>query len=69
MIRSCLGFLGQRAHVRLYKQEACKEAGVTCFMINANELPYYKSFVRKLRRGRTRVVKTFAVVFCILLMS
>ncbi len=53
MIRSCLGFYDKGAHVRLYKQEACKEAGVTCFMINANELPYYKSFVRKLRQGRS----------------
>ncbi len=47
------GFLGQRAHVRLYKQEARKEAGVTCFMINVNELQYYKSFGQKLRRGRS----------------
>ncbi len=61
------GFLGQRAHVRLYKQEARKEAGVTCFMINANELQYYKSFGQKLGWGRSCVVKTFAVVFCICL--
>ncbi len=43
------GFVGQRAHVRLCKQEERKEAGVTCFMININELQCYKGFGQRLR--------------------
>ncbi len=57
------GFLGQRAHVRLYKQETRKEAGVT----NVNELQCYKCLGQKLSKGRSCVVKKFAVVFCICL--
>ncbi len=49
-------FLGQRVHVRLYKQRqerTEKEAGMTCFYDDANELQSYKSFVWICKRGRS----------------
>ncbi len=46
------GFLAQRVHVRLYKQEARKEAGVTCFMI----MQMSCSIIKALARGSDRAV-------------
>ncbi len=62
------GFIGQRAHVRLCKQEERKEAGVTCFMIDVMSC----NVIKALDKGSDSpflVVKKFAVVFCILLLS